>query len=124
MKNKRNKNAITGFSGAFRDMLTLLAVFVTVLVLSFFFDVFSFILEFIDKHPGAITYIDEIVVGLFTLSVSFAVFSWRRWQELKKETAKRIKAQEELIRIANTKTETERIINKQLHVEIEERRHF
>jgi membrane protein implicated in regulation of membrane protease activity len=124
MRNKKSKNAVAGFSGAFRDLLTLLTVFVTVLILSFFFNVFSFILEFIDRHPKAIPYIDEIVVGLFTLSVSFAVFSWRRWQELKKETAERIKAQEELIRIANTKTETERIINKQLHVEIEERRHF
>jgi hypothetical protein len=56
------------------------------------------------------------------LSIGFAIFSWRRWLELKKESAERIKIQEELVRIANTKAETERIISKQLHFEIEQRK--
>ena len=59
---------------------------------------------------------------LLTLSISFAIFAWRRWAELKKETAERIKLQEELINIAHTRMETERIISKQLHVELEQRK--
>jgi hypothetical protein len=42
--------------------------------------------------------------------------------ELKEETAERIKLQEELIRITETKMETERIISKQLHWELEHRK--
>jgi glucose-6-phosphate-specific signal transduction histidine kinase len=64
--------------------------------------------------------IDEIITALLTLSIGFAIFSWRRWRELKKETAERLRLQEELIKIAETKAETERIICKQLHCEIEE----
>jgi len=54
-----------------------------------------------------------------TLSVGFAIFSWRRWQELKKETAQRLRLQKELLKLAETKTETERIICRQLQCDIE-----
>ncbi len=107
---------------AFKDLIIIAIVFIFVLVLSLFFNIFAFILMFIKKHPDAITYVDEVVTGLLTLSTCFAIFSWRRWIELKQETAERVRAQEELIKIANTRAETERIISKQLHCEIEERK--
>ena len=83
---------------------------------------FIFLVEFFQKYPHSITWIDEIITGLLALSIGFAIFSWRRWIELKKETSERIKLQEELIRIAHTKADTERIISRQLHHEIELRK--
>ncbi len=107
---------------ACRDLVIIALVSIFIFILSYFFDVFKFLINLLEKHPRWITYVDEIITGLLTLSISFAIFSWRRWCELKRETAQRMKIQEELIRLANTKAETERIISKQLHCEIEERK--
>ncbi len=104
---------------AFRDLVILLAVTVILLILSYFFNVFIFLVELFQKHPQAITYIDEIITLLLTLSIGLAVFAWRRWKELKNETAQRLKLQEELLANAITRAETERIINRQLHCQIE-----
>jgi preprotein translocase subunit SecY len=109
-------------ASAFNDLVIIAIVFIFVFILSYFFNVFAFIVDLLKNHPNWITYIDEVITGLLTLSVGFAIFAWRRWQELKKETARRIKIQEELIKIANTKAETERIISKQLRCEIEQRK--
>ena len=57
-----------------------------------------------------------VVVTVFIMSYFFNIF------EFKKETAKRIRLQEELTNIANTKAMTEEIISRQLRVEIEERK--
>ncbi len=118
----RDKDKRLFSSHAFRDLIVIALVFFLVLVVSLFFDIFAFILVLLKKYPGALVYIDEVIVGLLTLSISFAVFAWRRWVELKKESAERIRAQEELLRTANTRVETERIISKQLHIEIEQRK--
>ncbi len=107
---------------AHKDLVIIAAIFILVFILSYFFNVFVFLLDLFRKYPRLITYVDEIITGLLTLSIGFAVFSWRRWKELKKETAERIKIQDELIKLANTKAETERIISKQLHSEIEQRK--
>jgi outer membrane lipoprotein-sorting protein len=122
MRKSGNQNEVIQPSRAFKDLVIIIIVLLFVLLISIFFNLFAFILVFIEKHPNAITYVDEVVTSLLTLSISFAIFSWRRWQELKQETAERIRAQEELIKIANTRAETERIISKQLHCEIEERK--
>lgn len=106
-------------NSAFKDLVILTVVTVVLLVLSYFFNVFVFLVEIFRKHPQAITYIDEIITFLLSLSIGLAVFSWRRWRELKQETSQRIKLQEELIMIADTRAEAERIISKQLHCEIE-----
>ncbi len=116
------KNAKIRFTNAFKDMIAITAITILMVVLAYFFNVFVFIVEIFQKHPKSITYIDEIITVLLTLSIGFAIFSWRRWIELKKETSDRIKLQEELIRIAETKAATERIISKQLHCEIELRK--
>jgi uncharacterized membrane protein YcjF (UPF0283 family) len=106
-------------SSVLGDLIILAVVVIVMLVLSYFFNVFIFLVELFQKHPKAITYIDEIITLLVTLSVGLAIFSWRRWRELKQETAQRIKLQEELIMMAKTEAETERIISKQLHCQIQ-----
>lgn len=105
-----------------KDLIIIAVITILVFILSYFLNIFYFIIDFLKKYPQNIIYIDEVITVLLTLSISFAVFSWRRWTELEKETAERIKIQEELIRMANTKAETERIISKQLQSEIELRR--
>lgn len=118
----RSNNAKPRKTSAPRDLVIITIVSILVFTLSYFFDLFNFILKFLDKHPRMIIYVDEVITLLLTLSISFAVFSWRRLLELKKETAERIRIEEELIRIANTEAETERIISHQLHTEIALRR--
>jgi len=110
------------FSSAAKDLIIIAVFFIIVLAFSLYFNIFKFILELVQKYPYAITYVDEVITGLLALSLGFAIFSWRRWLELKKETAERIRIQEELVKIANTKAETERIISRQLHCEIEQRK--
>ena len=120
MQEVKNNSAKLRFSSAFKDLVILALVFVAIFILSYFFNVFVFLVELFQKHPQAVTWIDEIITGLLSLSIGFGIFSWRRWRELKKETAERLRIQEELIKIAETKAETERIICKQLHCDIEE----
>lgn len=122
MKTDVKTNNGVRFTPAFKDLVILAVITIIVLILSYFFNVFTFLMALFQKHPQAVTYIDEIITGLLTLSIGLSIFSWRRWLELKKETAQRIKLQEELISLANTKAETERIISKQLHCEIELRK--
>jgi len=107
------------FSSTFKDLAALAFIVIVTLVLSYFFNVFTFLVEFFQKHPRSITWIDEIIMGFLVLSVGFAVFSWRRWRELEKETIERLRLQKELIKIAETKAETERIICRQLKCDIE-----
>ena len=108
------------FTGARRDLVLLVSATFFVLALSYYFDVFALIVRFIRRHPDTIVYIDEIVTGLLTLSIGLVIFSWRRWLDLKKETAKRLKQQEELLRVTSTKAEVERIISKQLHNDMDQ----
>ncbi|MCX5687351.1 MAG: hypothetical protein NTV71_01695 [Candidatus Omnitrophica bacterium] len=118
---KKNNTKIR-FTNAFKDMVVIATITILIAVLAYFFNAFVFIVGLFQKHPKAITYIDEIITLLLTLSIGFAIFSWRRWIELKKETSECIRLQEELIRVAHTKAETERIISRQLHHEIELRK--
>ena len=115
----KKNNTKYRFTSVFRDLVILALVFILVLVLSYYFNIFIFLVKFFQEHPHSINWIDEIIAGFLTLSIGFAIFSWRRWLELKKETAERLRLQEELIKIAETKVETERIICKQLHCDIE-----
>ena len=122
MQGCKNKNAGFINDNVIKDLIAIGIISITIFVLSYFFNVFIFIVRFFQKYPHAVTYIDEIITVLLTLSISLAVFSWRRWLELKKETAERLKLEDELIRIADTNAEVERIISKQLRCEIELRR--
>ncbi|MCX5699408.1 MAG: hypothetical protein NTX01_06895 [Candidatus Omnitrophica bacterium] len=114
---KRNSKSQT--TKALKDLVIIVIVCILIFILSYFFDVFVFIVKFLEKHPRKIVYIDEVITALLTLSIALAIFAWRRCSELKKETTERIKLQEEIISIANTNAEVERIIGKQLRCEIE-----
>lgn len=103
-----------------RDLIMLVAVIVLVLILSYFFGMFTLIVKFLQEHPDKVVYVDEVITGLLTLSIGLSVFAWRRWVELKKETSERIRNQEELLRITATQAEIERIIGKQLRVDMDQ----
>lgn len=107
-------------SGALRDLVLLVAITILILMLSYFFNVFDIIVKFLQKYPDKIVYVDDVIITLLTLSSGLAIFSWRRWLELKKETSERIKKQEELLSLAATQAEVERIISKQLHSDMDQ----
>jgi len=119
LESKKN-NVIPQPSRALRDLILLIAITIFVLVLSYFFDLFVIIVRFLQRHPERIVYVDEVFTGLLTLSIGLAIFAWRRWGELKKETAERIKKQEELLRFTATQAEVERIISKQLRSDMDQ----
>ncbi|MDD5006176.1 MAG: hypothetical protein PHS93_06720 [Candidatus Omnitrophica bacterium] len=114
------KNTKSQLANSSKDLVIIAVVSVCVFILSYFFDVFVFIVRFLEKHPRRIIYLDEIITLLLTLSIGLAVFSWRRWLELKKETAERMKEQEEVIKLTATQAAVERIINKQLHADMDQ----
>ncbi len=116
----KDKNRESHLSRAVRDLVLLIVITIFTLILSYFFNLFSLIVEFLQKHPDKIIYVDEVITTLLILSIGLAVFAWRRWLELRKETAERIKKQEELIRITATQADTERIISKQLHIDMDQ----
>jgi len=115
-------NTKTKPSNAKKDLVFISFGTISMLILSYYYNFFFFLVRYFQKHPRSITFIDEIITSLFTLSIGLAIFSWRRWIELKKETTQRIKLQEELLQMAKTQAETERIISKQLRSEIEIRK--
>lgn len=116
----KDKNTESHLSRAVRDLVLLIVITIFTLILSYFFNLFSLIVEFLQKHPDKIIYVDEVITTLLILSIGLAVFAWRRWLELRKETAERIKKQEELLRITATQADTERIISKQLHIDMDQ----
>ena len=106
--------------GAFRDLLVLIAITALVLFLSYFFNVFFVIVDFLQEHPDRMVYLDEIIMGLLTLSICLAIFAWRRWLELKKEASERIRKKDAQLKDTTTQVEVERIISKQLHSDMDQ----
>jgi hypothetical protein len=107
-------------SRALKDAIALASVTIIAVVLSYFFDMFVLIVKFLQKHPDRIVYVDEVIAGLLTLSIGLAVFAWRRWLELRQETAERIKKQDELLSLTATQAEVERLISKQLRHDMDQ----
>jgi hypothetical protein len=103
-----------------KDMIVLVSVTILVFILSYFFNVFLFIVRLFEQNPSALKSLDEIIMLLITLSVASAIFSWRRWQETKKATAYRIFLQQKLLDAAETKVAVERIISRQLRTDMED----
>ncbi|MFA5346207.1 MAG: hypothetical protein WC315_08040 [Candidatus Omnitrophota bacterium] len=116
----KNNNTKAAFPRAFKDLVLLIGISFLAFLLSYFFNILGLIVEFLQRHPDKILYVDEIITTLLTLSIGLAVFAWRRWLDLKKEAAERIKKQEELLRVTATEAETERIISKQLRVDMDQ----
>jgi uncharacterized membrane protein YcjF (UPF0283 family) len=122
IQENKNKQGRLKPTAAFRDLLIIGISCIVIFILSYFFSVFNFIVELFQKFPSSITWVDEIITLLVTLSIAFGIFSWRRLQELKEETKERIRLQEELLSAYKTQMEAEKIISKQLHSEIEIRK--
>lgn len=120
MQEIKKNNTKIKFSTAFRDSIVLASAVIFVFILSYFFNVFNFLVKIFYQNPQAIVYIDEIITVLLTLSIGLTIFSWRRWREFKKEAAERIRNQEMLREVAETKAEVERIISKQLRADMEQ----
>ena len=120
LEKPRNKNKDSHLYSAIRDLVFVIITTISACLISYFFNVFDLIVKFLQKHPEKIFYIDEVIVTLVTLSIGLFLFAWRRWMELKKETTERIKNQEELLRLTTTQAETEKIINRQLHIDMDQ----
>lgn len=120
MKANKEMNRGMRFTASFKDLVVLIVVTILVLIFSYFFDVFILIVKFLQKYPDKIVYVDEVIMGLLTLSIGLTFFAWRRWQESKKEAAERIKKQEELLSLTATQAEVERIISKQLRNDMDQ----
>lgn len=118
--NELKNNPKVRFSAAARDLVILGLIITAVFTLSYSFNVFNFLVKIFENNPQTIVYIDEIITILLTLSAGLAIYSWRRWLELKKESAERIKNQEMLREAAETKAEVERIISKQLRTDMDQ----
>jgi len=118
--NELKNNPKIRFSAAARDLVILGLIIAAVFTLSYSFNVFNFLVKIFENNPQTIVYIDEIITILLTLSAGLAIYSWRRWLELKKESAERIKNQEMLREAAETKAEVERIISKQLRTDMDQ----
>ncbi len=103
-----------------KDLIILALGVIFVFVVSYFFNIFIFLVKLFQEYPSSISWIDEIFTCLLTLSIGLAIISWRRQLELKKETDKRIRLQEKIIEECQIKAEVEKIICKQLHCDIEE----
>ena len=82
MPDNKQKNTKSQAADASRDLVIIGVISVVIFILSYFFDIFVFIVRFLEKYPKKIIYIDEVVTILLTLSIAFAIFAWRRWLEL------------------------------------------
>ena len=118
----KKESAGFGISNTASDLVILFATVILVFIASSLFNVFTFLVEFFQKNPGALNSVDEIIAVLLIFSIGFAIISWRRLQELKKETAERMRLQAKIIEDYEIKLETEKIICKGLHCDIEEYR--
>ena len=120
MQNNKGKNTKLKFSAAFRDLIILGVITVFVFIVSYFLNIFNFLVKIFYQNPKEIVYIDEIITVLLTLSIGFAVFAWRRWLELKRESTQRIRDEEMLREAAETKADVERIVGKQLRSDMDQ----
>lgn len=82
---ENNKNR--RFSVALNDLIILCLAVILVFMLSYFFNIFEFLVKIFYQNPQRIVYIDEIIAVLLTISIGLTIFSWRRWRESKKEAA-------------------------------------
>ena len=118
----KKENAEFGISNTAFDLIILAVALTFVFIISFFFNVFGFLVKFFQENPAALNFIDEIITALLALSIGFAIISWRRLQDLKKETAERIRLQAKMLEDYETKLEMEKVICKGLHYDIEQYR--
>lgn len=79
---------------AFKDLITIISISFLVFLLGYFFDIFEEFIEWSREYDAKS--MDEYVALLILLLISFSVFSFRRWQELRHEIGERRKAEAEV----------------------------
>ena len=81
----------TLLSTSVRDSIIIGVIIIILLVLAIPFRFFDLLFSFIAQYRHY--YTEEIVLVLLVLSVLFAIFSLRRWRELKHEIAERTRSE-------------------------------
>lgn len=79
-----------------RDLILLLLLAILVFAVSSYFELFARLSRELGKPPWHSWRLDEYVTVLMVLSVGFAVFSYRRWKDLREELQERRAAHEKL----------------------------
>ena len=87
---------------AFKDLCAVIVISLLVFSLGYFYDFFEWLVEWSRKYDAKT--LDEYVALLMLLIISFSLFSYRRWSELRYEVKERKKA-EEAIRNLNKELE-------------------
>lgn len=75
-----------------KDAVVMTAIIAVILVLAIPFRFFDLLISFINQYRHY--YAEEILIVLLVLSVLFAIFSFRRWRELKHEIAERTRSEQ------------------------------
>ncbi len=78
-------------SSVAQDVLTITLISIAVLGLSIQFQLYEKLVNVIFAYKGY--FLEEVIFTLITMSVFFALFSYRRWRELKKEIEEHSKAE-------------------------------
>lgn len=81
-------------SSVVNDSITIVLITIAVLGLSVQFRMSEYLYDVIQTNPG--WYLDEIIFTLTTLSLLFALFSYRRWRELTNEIKEHSRAEASL----------------------------
>ena len=91
MNNIKNKGDDDSRSTAAKDFKILLALLIVLYFVSFHFDFFDIFFEYSRKYEAY--ELDEIVSVVVFSSILFAVFAFRRWNELRRQMENREKAE-------------------------------
>ncbi len=92
---------------SFKDLVTISVIAIIIFLISFHFRLFHQLAEW--EHLYGVRRFDEIFTVFIFLSFAFAIFSFRRWQELRLEIYNRKQAEEEV-----------RVLNQELNKKITE----
>ena len=78
--------------GILGEMAVIAGVFVASLFMAEYFNIFEWVYFVSRKHD----YFDELFIASAVLAISLSIFALRRWNELRREVARRVKVEQEL----------------------------
>lgn len=106
------------FSQAAKDAVFLIVVFVFIFILSFYFEYFELIEDFLDKYEKY--EIDEFILSFSFVSLFLTIYSFRRWKEFQKalianqESNKTIERTNQQLKIKTKALERNIVLNAKL----------